>query len=241
MTSSLKFRKLPSSKGTWPASSLSQRCNLLNSARSPISEGILPDNPFEFRSRSVTRSSPSVSTPCHSPIGRSLSQLPFSFQFGPSVERYSEIKTARSGEGVGVGVAVGIGVRVGAGVAVGTGVGTGVSVGSGVGTGVSVGSGVGTGVSVGSGVGAGVSVGSGVGAGVSVGTGVGTGECVGSGVGAGVAVGSGEGAGTSVGTGTGEGVSGMVVAVGAGDGSTCDLQAANDAAKTNVSRTISDA
>ena len=80
----------------------------------------------------------------------------------------------------------------------------------------------------------------GVGVAVGVGVGVGDGVYVGSGVGAVVFVGSDVCTGASVGTGNGDGVSGMVVAVGTGEGSTRFTQAIADAPKNTVSRTMSD-
>ena len=104
----------------------------------------------------MTRPVWSVVTPCHSPIGASVSQLVLSAQCAPSVDSYS---ASSAGLSMGQGVAVGVGVSVGGGVGdggicVGEGVavrvgGGGVAVWDGVGAPVGSAVGVVTGVGVG--------------------------------------------------------------------------------------------
>ena len=71
--------------------------------RPPRCGGILPDNRLSGRFSSVTRPLASVVMPCHSPGGRSLSQLVLFAQFEPSVALYSATSVARSDDSVGDG------------------------------------------------------------------------------------------------------------------------------------------
>ena len=99
MTSDRRLVRLPSSGGIWPASSFSWRYNSSRLARSPSSGGIEPARLLSANRMPTTRPMSSTSTPCHSPRGRSVSQLSLSAQFGPPVARYSCPRTSRSGEG----------------------------------------------------------------------------------------------------------------------------------------------
>ena len=76
-----------SSGGTGPVNWLPQRLRLVKLAKPPNSAGRLPVNPFWPKTIPETRLSPSVVTPCHSPMGASVSQLVLLVQLAPSVPR----------------------------------------------------------------------------------------------------------------------------------------------------------
>ena len=71
--------------GTHTLKSLLPRCSSTRLERLPSSGGISPLKALSRRLSSVTRPSPSVLTPSHSPRGASLSQLSFLCQFSPFV------------------------------------------------------------------------------------------------------------------------------------------------------------
>ena len=82
---SARLERLPNSGGISPLSPFPYRFSTARLARLPSSAGISPVNPLDCSHSSVTRPSSSVVTPCHSPIGSSLSQFVLSSQPSPPV------------------------------------------------------------------------------------------------------------------------------------------------------------
>ena len=91
--------RLPNSGGISPFSWFSERSSHSSLARLPNSGGISPLSWFSSRSSRVTWPLSSVVTPNHSPIGTSLSQLLWQFQFGPPVALWRATRASRSVSG----------------------------------------------------------------------------------------------------------------------------------------------
>ena len=94
--SHVRLVRLPSSGGIDPLNWLISSSKTFRLVSLPSSEGIEPLNWLSQRDSAVTRPLASVVTPCHWPMGASLSQLVLFVQLGPLVALYSAINTARS-------------------------------------------------------------------------------------------------------------------------------------------------
>lgn len=82
---SASSERLPSSGGIAPVSALPPRFSSASAAKSPTSGGSSPLSWFTGRTSRVTQPSPSAVTPCHWPMGASLSHPELFSQLGPSV------------------------------------------------------------------------------------------------------------------------------------------------------------